>query len=237
MTSGGAVVELSAKRVGPPRAFRVLPSLAAVVSVVALMCIQTEGFVWLWLSSAFLGPVFAASVGFAMFGEGLARRLFPYAEGGLRVEGESLYWNGDLLLSKGAIRDAIAYTNGPRHGVRVQTAWRTEHFEVRDAVEADGMVAALGKDSRQAALGFSGSLSAFAASSSAASQAASWFAASASRARCTAEANAVSVPGGRSPSFVSASPTDCWVGWWCSLASVDSGALGPAAAALLIRRS
>lgn len=91
----------------------------------------------------------------------VAATRYRRIDGTLRVSAESLEWRGRPVFGRGIVKDAIAYLNGKQHGVRVQTRWRTAHFEVGSADEADRIVTALGKDSGQAAVSFAEGAGAF----------------------------------------------------------------------------
>jgi membrane protein YdbS with pleckstrin-like domain len=86
----------------------------------------------------------------------LQSRYPDRAHGTLVVERKRLLWNGRPVFGGSRVRDAVAFTNDDRHGVRVRTRWRTAYFEVDSREEADRIVEALGLDSRQSAAGFTG---------------------------------------------------------------------------------
>ncbi len=145
------MLEVTAKRVTRPRA--ILAFTAVLAAVVASV---TAAFA---LNAPFLHalpPVVMVSLALAILGPSLifARRAGrrPPASGTLRVDEEALSWDGVPVFARGKLREAIAYTNGRKHGVRVRTRWRTAFFELPTREEADRVVAALGKDSSQAAL-------------------------------------------------------------------------------------
>ncbi len=76
--------------------------------------------------------------------------------GALWVHGGTLLWNGAPLFARSEVEDAIAYRNGRTCGVRVRSRFRSAFFEVADLAEADEIVLALGKDTRQATVGVRG---------------------------------------------------------------------------------
>jgi hypothetical protein len=111
------------------------------------------------LVAGHVGSLVAAGLAFLAIGAMLIVAFDRVRTPGLfRVRTESVLWNDRPLFELRTIRDAIAYSNGDRHGVRLKTRWRTAHFEVESAEEADRVVAALGKDSGQAAVSFGGGL-------------------------------------------------------------------------------
>ena len=156
-----AAVEVPATRDATPRALvaaSVVSSLAfcALVAVMMSRSPLARGLPW-ELGAAMAVAVVGMTLVLAVLGTRV--RLTP---GTLRVEGEALFWNGAPVFARGEVREAIAYTNGPRHGVRVRSRWRTSHFDLNTREEADRIVEALGKDSSQATMSFAGGAGAFA---------------------------------------------------------------------------
>jgi hypothetical protein len=78
----------------------------------------------------------------------LAAMLIQFPErvaGKLEVGRKVLRWKSRPLFGGAGLRDAVAFTNDDRRGVRVRTAWRTAYFEVASREEADRIVQALGR--------------------------------------------------------------------------------------------
>ena len=141
-------IELVATRPGNRRAFVPL-TLAAAVMAIALGAAALAGG---HASAAMLVmPVASALVAVAL---GVWAVRSGRTSGTLRVAGGALFWDDRPLLAAGKIKEAIAFTNGRRHGVRVRSRFRTHAFYTETRDEADRIVAALGKDSSQAAVAF-----------------------------------------------------------------------------------
>jgi hypothetical protein len=152
-----ADLSLSAERVGSshPRGVLILVFSGLLLMLGGLCVLGFVTHTALVAAAAMLGAVACLVLFVAL------RRRFAAAERGsklgtLRVADGELFWRGEKVFASGAIREAMAYTNGSHHGVRVSSRRHSEYFELGSPEEADRVVTALGKDSRGAAVNVGG---------------------------------------------------------------------------------